>query len=119
MTTRKLVLVADDFDDAARLLASVLASTQAYEAVSAKDGAEALELASQVRPDAAVLNIDMPEINGLEAAREMRNRFGDSVLLIALTARTELKEVLDSGLFQKVLRKPVNLNELFAALSKL
>jgi DNA-binding NarL/FixJ family response regulator len=48
----------------------------------AGDGAEAVELARELRPDLAVLDISMPRMTGLQAARELRRRVPDTRLLM-------------------------------------
>ena len=109
----KLVLIADDHDDAARLMAEVIEMGSEFVAVAALDGVEAIAKAEERRPDIAVLDIDMPHIGGLEAARLLRMMFPSRPpLLIACTGRLEIDEVKQSGMFDHVLNKPVGLDEL-------
>jgi CheY-like chemotaxis protein len=117
--TSKVILIADDYDDAAALLAVLINQIPPYEAISAKDGEEALERAKQRRPDAAILDIDMPRIGGIEAACAMRQMFAEQTpLLIAVTGRESISEIVRSGVFDHVLRKPVDIDGLMRLLDK-
>ncbi len=60
------ILVADDEDDI-RLIIKILLSRSGFEVVEARDGREALEIATANPPDLAVFDIRMPQMTGLEA----------------------------------------------------
>lgn len=111
----KLVLIADDYDDSAQLIADLVEHASHHEAVAAKDGAEAVELALRRRPDVAILDIDMPRIDGIGAARAMREAFGEQrPLLIAFTGGVRADDATFSGQFDHVLKKPVAIDRLLA-----
>lgn len=81
----KVVLIADDNRDAAETLGMVL-SLSGFEILLAFDGRQALDTAERERPDAVVLDIGMPEMNGYQVAQAIRSRdWGTDLLLIALT----------------------------------
>jgi two-component system, LytTR family, response regulator len=64
------VLIADDERPARKFLAKLLAATPDVELVGeATNGKEAVELIEQLRPDLALLDLQMPELGGLDAAR--------------------------------------------------
>jgi two-component system response regulator MprA len=94
---------------------------QGYEVELASDGAEALErLAENGQPDAIVLDILMPGVDGLEVCREVRRR-GSSVPVLMLTARDAVGdrvEGLDAGADDYVV-KPFALEELLARIRAL
>ncbi len=82
---RLRVLVADDVADSADSLA-ILLRTLKHEVHVARDGPQALEVARQVRPDAAILDIGMPGLTGYEVATRIRRHdWGRKITLIALT----------------------------------
>jgi DNA-binding response OmpR family regulator len=83
--TRPLVLVADDDADILSLVRLRL-ERSGYSVVSARNGAEALELARERRPDLAILDVAMPELTGLEVTQRLREEHLD-VPVILLTAR--------------------------------
>ena len=114
----KLVLIADNYDDVAALLARFINGTPPYEAIPTKDGQEALERANERRSDAAILDIDMPRIGGIEAACIMWQMFGERrPLLVAITGRESLFEIVLSNVFDHVLRKPLDPNKLMRLLN--
>ena len=82
---RRRVVVADDNKDSAESLFLMLRLV-GNEVRTAHDGLEAFELVEAFRPDAALLDIGMPRLNGYEVARRIRAEpWGRRVLLIALT----------------------------------
>src|SRR5437870_4862557 len=82
---RRRVLVVDDNVDAADSLA-VLLRLQGQEVHAAYDGPTALEVARNCRPDVVLLDVGMPEMDGYEVARRLRQQPGmEHALLIAMT----------------------------------
>lgn len=77
------ILVADDERDIADSLEKFLRQ-QGHEVRVAYDGAEALKAAQRFQPDVAILDIEMPELNGYDAARALRAR-NRGVVLVAVT----------------------------------
>ncbi|HEY2081660.1 MAG TPA: ATP-binding protein [Verrucomicrobiae bacterium] len=81
-------LVADDEPDMLRFLKSQL--SRHYEVIEAVDGQQAIEKASQFLPDIILLDMMMPEKDGLQACRELRERTStQSIPIILLTARAD------------------------------
>jgi DNA-binding NarL/FixJ family response regulator len=67
------ILVVDDHAAVRRAVCSLLRSQSDFEVVcEAADGLEAIQKAQELRPDVIVLDISMPELNGLQAARQIR-----------------------------------------------
>jgi CheY-like chemotaxis protein len=84
-TTKRRVLVADDNRYGAASL-GLLLTLAGHEAHFAHDGLEAIEVAERVRPDIALLDIGMPRLDGLEAARRIKSAsWGAGITLVALT----------------------------------
>jgi DNA-binding response OmpR family regulator len=110
MTT---ILVADD----ERKITDMLRRTLAYEGyhvITAANGREALAQASSQRPDIIVLDWMMPDLDGIEVARRIREN--DTTPILMLTARDTIDdrvEGLDSGA-DDYLVKPFSLEELLA-----
>jgi len=84
---RPLVLIADDEPDIRRFLRMQL---EDVDVIEASDGAEALELARLRRPQLALLDHMMPEMDGVEACRHIReNHITRGIAVIILTARAD------------------------------
>lgn len=82
---RKRVLVVDRDGDARTGLANLLES-MGYDALVASDAKEALEMAGRLAPDAALVDIGAPQLEGLAVAHALREKLGRrSLLLIAMT----------------------------------
>ena len=82
---RLKVLVADDNHDGASSMAELL-EMLGHEAKLAHDGEEAVALAGQFHPDLILMDVGMPRLNGLEAARRIRGEaWGQTVAIYALT----------------------------------
>jgi CheY-like chemotaxis protein len=114
----KFVLIADDYDAAVKLIAELLECGTPYETKWAKDGQEAFDLARERWPYGCLLDIDMPRLNGVQAARQMRELFHEHrPLLIAMTGRADTDAAVLSGVFDRVLKKPVEISDLVRALS--
>src|SRR4249920_1960824 len=79
------VLVVDDEPSLAELLASVL-RYEGWEIRTAGDGASAVRAAREFRPDAVVLDIMLPDFDGLEVLRRVRSEI-PHVCVLFLTAR--------------------------------
>ena len=114
MGRSRRVLIVDDVRDNADSLAELLKAL-GHEVHAAYGGAQAVELASTVRPDAVLLDLGMPEMDGYQVCRQLRRQpWGGSMLIVALTgwgqendrARTE-----DAG-FDHHLIKPADLSAL-------
>lgn len=80
------VLIADDNEDITDIL-SAYVEKEGYEAVVARDGAQALELFDSCTPQAVLLDVMMPKEDGYEVCRKIRSR--SSVPIILITARGE------------------------------
>jgi DNA-binding NarL/FixJ family response regulator len=94
------ILIADDHDVARRGIRAVLESRVGWEVCGeAKDGREAIEMASACKPDLILLDIGMPNLNGLEAARQILAASPDALILILTMHDSDqvVREVLRAG----------------------
>ncbi|MFI5714202.1 response regulator transcription factor [Nocardia sp. NPDC051750] len=113
------ILVVDD-DRAVRESLRRSLTFNGYTVDLAVDGIDALEKATTERPDALVLDVMMPRLDGLEVCRRLRST-GDDLPILVLTARDSVSERvagLDAGA-DDYLPKPFALEELLARLRAL
>jgi len=113
------ILVVDD-DRAVRESLRRSLAFNGYSVDLAEDGVEALEAIANERPDALVLDVMMPRLDGLEVCRQLRST-GDDLPILVLTARDTVSERvsgLDAGA-DDYLPKPFALEELLARLRAL
>lgn len=83
---QELILVVDDEPKIVKLTRDYLMK-YGYRVISASDGAEALTLARREKPDLVVLDLMLPEMDGWEVCRTLRNE--SDIPIIMLTARSE------------------------------
>jgi two-component system response regulator MprA len=110
------VVYADDEADVRNALADALRS-YGFAVYTCADGNEAIAACSTVRPDAVLLDLKMPGVDGFSAAREIR-KLGCAQRIVALTGETIAEaraRALAAG-FDKFLSKPVSADTLVQAL---
>jgi CheY-like chemotaxis protein len=103
------ILIADDDPSSRELLRSILESC-GYEVVEAEDGVQVMERAPDFAPDLVILDIQMPNMDGLEAAKALRNIPSfEKTPIIALTAASSRLLPTDISLtsFTSYLVKPI------------
>lgn len=106
---RRRILVVDDNVDAAESLAVILRGS-GHEVHVAHDGREGLRIARTVRPELVLLDIAMPQMNGYDVARRIRQSLGSSVRIVAVTAfgRDEDRVLSAEAGFDQHLIKPID-----------
>lgn len=106
----KILLVEDNEDNA--YLIRTLVSRENVELIEATTGLQAVELAISERPNLVLMDIQLPDINGYEAAIRIREALGDSVRILAVTAYAmagDREKCLEAGCDGYV-EKPININ---------
>jgi DNA-binding NarL/FixJ family response regulator len=94
------ILIADDHEVARRGIRSLLESHPGWEVCAeARDGRDAVELATGTKPDLVLLDIGMPNLNGLEAARQILAVNPNTAILILTMHDSDsvIREVLRAG----------------------
>jgi CheY-like chemotaxis protein len=112
-------LIADDNVDSAELLARLLVML-GHQTLIVHDGLEAVAAAKSFRPDAALLDIGMPRLNGYEVARRIRcDPACGSMKLIAMTGwgqEEDKRRAMEAG-FDHHLTKPMEISAIEQILS--
>lgn len=112
------VLLADDHDDNRRLIARLLTGL-GLEVIEASNGREAVELCVEHQPSLTLLDIQMPEMDGIQALAKLRE-LGCSHPIYALTANAmshEIAQYLDLG-FAGHLKKPIERETFLATITQ-
>jgi two-component system KDP operon response regulator KdpE len=107
------ILVVDDEPQIRRVLQSTL-SSNGYDVVEAMNGLKAIEMVMRERPDLILLDVNMPEMTGLEACSKIRLSFEGPIIMVTVRNTEHDKVVaLDSGADDYVV-KPFAIGELLA-----
>ena len=115
------VLLADDDRDSAASLSTLL-EIEGFEVRVVHGGQEALDAAREFKPHVCLLDIGMPKVTGYEAARRLRQRYGDDCpVLIAVTGWKQASDKILATLagFDHHVAKPYEPSELVRLLAKL
>ncbi len=114
------ILIADDYEDNLELLRLLLVAAD-YQVIEARNGAECLKLAREMRPDLIMVDLSMPVLDGWEVVRALRaDELTASILCIAVTAHgdADRDRALRAG-FNAYLSKPFRGVELLETVARL
>jgi two-component system, cell cycle response regulator DivK len=118
--TGEQILVVEDNEKNMKLFRDVLQAT-GYTTIEASSGEEALALAGGRTPDLVLMDIQLPDIDGVEALRRLRaDERTAAVPVLALTAQAmqgDRERFLEAG-FDGYVSKPVNVVELIAIVKR-
>jgi two-component system response regulator MtrA len=118
---RRLILIADDDEDIVALVKAVL-ERSGHEVVAVGDGAEALASVRRRRPDLAVLDIAMPQVDGLEVLRRLRADAETTALPVVLLSAQAQEADVERGFAtgaSAYVKKPFSPRELAARVAEL
>ena len=111
---RAIILVIEDYTDSRTLLSSLLRA-KGYKVVEARDGKEGLRQANRVIPDLILLDLAMPEMDGVEATRQLRQRQALSrtpIFAISAYATADVKHDAIAAGCAEVFLKPLDVESL-------
>jgi CheY-like chemotaxis protein len=110
---RPIILLAEDNDDARRVYGLIL-QHYGYTVVEAIDGAEAIRLAREVRPNLVLMDIGLPRLDGWEASRILKSDDATAAIpLLAFSARVDSElDLAERCAFDGYILKPISPNEL-------
>lgn len=117
MTRTARILLVDDFERWRRFVASLLQKHAEWQIIGeASDGLEAIQKAEELRPDLIVLDLGLPKLNGIEAARRIRRLTPESkiIFLSQESSADVVREALSFGAQAYVVKTRVG-SDLLAA----
>jgi len=94
------ILIADDHDVVRLGIRELIGACEGWEVCAdARDGREAIAKTEEFKPDIAILDVNMPELNGIEAARIIRKKFVSTEVLILSFDYSDylIRQVIDAG----------------------
>lgn len=113
------ILVVDDFECCRDFIISALLKVPAFQVIyEASDGLEGVQKAEELRPDIILLDVGLPKLNGIEAARQIRKVAPESkiVFLSQETSADVVQEAIRSGALGYVFKTRAN-GDLLSAIS--
>lgn len=117
----KRILIVEDNDLNLKLFRDVLSANK-FDVVETKDGHRAVDMAREEKPDLVLMDIQLPEISGLDLIREMKQDIGLShIPIIAVTAfamKDDEERILRAGC-EAYLSKPISIDQLTATINQL
>ena len=116
--TSSTILVVDDYSDNRMLLATWLRA-KGYRVIEAKDGKEGVLQANRSNPDLILMDLAMPELDGIEATRLLRQRRAHSstpIFAISAYATHDVKEDALAAGCNAVFAKPIDLTSLLGTI---
>lgn len=120
MPQLKKIMIVDDEADLRDLLAYNLAKN-GYDVIESANGREAIELANSEQPDLILMDLMMPEMNGIEACKYIRSaQLEPQPIILFFTARSEYvaKQATQDAGANGYLLKPLPPQHLIAGLQK-
>jgi len=110
------VLIVEDNRDARTTMRLLLTMAHGYAVHEAADGASGVQAALDARPDVALIDLGLPDVDGCEVAKRIRGALGAATVLVALTgyASDDDKRRAAAAGFDHYLVKPVHRPALLA-----
>ncbi len=112
------VLLVDDEAGIREMITEFL-TMEGYQVLPASNGLEALNLFKKEKPDVAVVDIEMPKMNGLEFSKQVLNLQPNfPIIIISAYVEKYSKEYISQIGLKHILKKPINLQDLAALIQK-
>jgi CheY-like chemotaxis protein len=109
-----IILVIEDYSDSRMLLSSLLRA-RGYKVVEARDGKEGLQQANRVTPDLILMDLAMPELDGIAATRQLRERHTLSripIFVMTAYATADVRKDAIAAGCAEVFAKPLDIESL-------
>jgi DNA-binding response OmpR family regulator len=120
MAARPKVLIIEDNADLLNILEQLLSAE--YAVSTARRGEDGVTLATSLRPDVVILDLQLPQMDGIEAGRWIKRELGEQVAILVLTAmagRGDPEAILQSGCCDAYMAKPAPLDAIRARVAEL
>jgi CheY-like chemotaxis protein len=106
------ILVVEDNADLLAIMEQVLSPD--HDVVTATDGERAVEVARASRPSLAILDLQLPRMDGIETGKRIKQELGDDVSILMLSALAGIGEerAMESGCCDRYMSKPATLDDI-------
>lgn len=114
------ILIVEDNRDLLRILETLL--SRKYEVVGTTRGGEGIELAREHHPELVILDLQLPDMDGIETGKCIKRELGQDVSILVLTAlalQGEPEQVLGSGCCDAFIAKPAPLASIESKVAEL
>jgi DNA-binding response OmpR family regulator len=116
MESRAKVLIIEDNTDLLNILEQLLGAD--YDVATARRGEDGVRLATSLRPDLIIMDLQLPKMSGIEAGLWIKREIGPVPILV-LSAVTEPDAVLQSGCCDAFMAKPAPIDAIRAKVAEL
>ena len=117
MAKEKILIVEDE--GTSRALLAVELEKAGYQVFQATDGEEAYNVAKAVKPDLIISDIVMPEMDGNQLIKRVReSEFGKKILFIVLTSRSQMQDYFEMMDVQDFITKPFDAEDLISRIER-
>ncbi|NQT61043.1 MAG: response regulator [Bacteroidetes bacterium] len=117
---QKIVLIVEDNEKSRRLFRDIL-QMNGYQTIEAENGLKGIELTRKHKPDIVLMDIQMPVLDGYEAAKILKNSHDTrGIKIIALTSyamKDDEERFLDAG-FDDYISKPIDIKQFLLQMAK-
>lgn len=117
MAKEKILIVEDE--GTSRALLTTALEKAGYQVFQSTDGEEAYQVAKAVRPDLIISDIVMPEMDGNQLIKRVReSEFGKKILFIVLTSHTKMQDYFEMMDVQDFITKPFDPQDLISRVER-
>lgn len=114
----KKILLVDDQQEVREIIGEFLA-LRGYNVTEAEDGQIALKRFRESKPDMAIVDVEMPVMNGLQFSKQILEDNPDfPIIMITAFVEKHTPKKIESLGIRKILNKPLNLNDLHSAIQE-
>jgi len=115
---KKTVLIVEDDREMLDLLSRVL-SKRGYIAIKAEDGTKAMAIASEIRPDLTILDLNLPDCDGIEILGRLKAMQASAqvIILTGYGSQDAARSAMETGAFD-FLTKPFDIDEVCAVVKE-
>jgi len=111
------ILIAEDDDSVLEVLRLIL-SKENYQILTAKNGREAVDIYRFARPELVLMDIELPEVDGVAATMEIKTIDPDAKIIgVTAYARSRGKELASAGALE-IIEKPFNRRKIISTIKK-